>query len=245
MTTVLLSSHLCFQVSERPQSRERARQDEKMKEGLRAALEEINTIQLHLQVTACPATTVRQTTMMGPQYVCASAAQESHSEGELLRCALEDKKESERIREDVLQDGERGEGKELRARVKALERMRREMMEELQDVKEKAVTEEGERRQMEEETMKLKAQVKTLKEKEEAWRSRLEVRDKEVEESRAELSRVRATVAMMEEQISSVLQGSEEIRRLLSQREEEVKTLNSVTCFKCVSTQKDVDVDPT
>ncbi len=164
---------------------------------------------------------------------------ESHTEGERLRSALKEKTDDvQRFREENLRtvredmEKERGELEELRARTKALEKRRREMMEELDEARQAKVKAEGLRREVEErwrgkvdemkkeQEEKLKTllrEIQTLKEREEEnekeWRSKLEEARREVEQSRAELSEVKAMVAMLEEQkthISSLAAEAEE-----------------------------------
>ncbi|KAE8299077.1 hypothetical protein D5F01_LYC01466 [Larimichthys crocea] len=147
-----------------------------MREGLSEALQEMKTLKLLLQ--------------------------ESHAEGERLRSALKEKKEEvERknlptVTEEALH--EREEVEELRARAKALETRRREMIEEVEEARQAKDKAEEKRREVEErwrskveemkETLKtLSREIQTLKEREQVWRSRVQEAQREVEESRAEL----------------------------------------------------------
>lgn len=116
-------------------------------------------------------------------------------------------------REDV--EKERGALEEMRAKVKTLDRRRKEVMEELEVAKQATWKAEEERREIEEQwrsrleerEIKLRdvmREIQVVKEKEQAvsreFRLQVEERDKKVEETQMELDQVRATLAMLEEQ---------------------------------------------
>lgn len=167
--------------------------------------------------------------------------QESHAEGELLRSTLEEKKkEVGRVRQENLQMEERQEElEELRARVKALERRRTEMAEELDGADERRrEAEEWWRSKVKEVerqkgTMQstLYTEIQTQGELLKESRSKLQDSLRELEEARMELSRNRA---LLEEQKTFTIadrEDSGEQRSRGSQEERgEVRVNTEVLC---------------
>ncbi|XP_028993359.1 trichohyalin isoform X3 [Betta splendens] len=191
-------------------------QNWQIKEGLRAALEEMTKLKVLLQ--------------------------ESYTEGERLRNALNEKKQEIDIKEANLQavreevEKEREEFQKIRVKVETLDRRRKEMMDELLVAKrlkrkaeeEKRESEELWRTRLEEREIKLTdltREIQILKAKEEAvdkeFRLRLEENIKKGEENRAELSQERATLATLEEQKSQSSPAAEKTRGNRSEGEVE------------------------
>ncbi|XP_058509205.1 golgin subfamily B member 1-like [Solea solea] len=193
-------------------SRDGAQVQEKqqMKQGLRAALEEMTNLKVLLQ--------------------------ESHAEGERLRSILMEKKEEvERVRgenhrssrEEVLR--QRGEVEELRARVTVLERRKQEVLGELEEAQQKKEKAEQERREAEEQW---RSRVEKMEEQDVKLRALLGENltlKEELEETQMEVKEIRATAAMLEEQktqMFSVQEENEELSRqvyALTQRTEELE----------------------